>query len=70
MQSIQFSFRSFLYNFNKQLKIQPTSRNVNTVLILLTMVNSLLKMLSCARLWGANYSFGGGVMPPWPRPWL
>jgi len=36
MRSIQFSFRSFLYNFNRQLKIQQTNRNVNTVPILLT----------------------------------
>jgi len=36
MQSIQFFFRSFLYNFNRQLKIQQTSRNINKVPMLLT----------------------------------
>ena len=60
MRSIQFPFRSFLYNFNRQLKISPdkqqrqhSSQTANW--------HSLLKVISCTR-----FGKGGGAKPPKP----
>jgi len=51
MQSIQFPFRSFLYNFNRQLKFSPDKQERQHSSQIANWY-SLLKVLSCARFGG------------------